>query len=136
MNQLKVNQQETIVALYQKGWSKRRIARELGVDCLTVRRHVAVAQSKSPGNPQAGSEGEPSSNSPTDPHPGSANEPKPPATPHAGGLSLGGTGPDSLCEPWKECLETGLAAGLTVKRIHQDPVADHHFAGSYYSVRR
>jgi hypothetical protein len=41
MNQLKVNQQETILTLHGQGWSKRRIARELGVDRLTVRRAYA-----------------------------------------------------------------------------------------------
>ena len=47
MNQLKVNQQQTIVALHERGWSKRRIARELGLDRVTVRKYLAAA--KSPG---------------------------------------------------------------------------------------
>ena len=52
MNELKVTQQQTIVALHQQGWSKRKIARELGVDRQTVRRYLAEAQAKSPANPQ------------------------------------------------------------------------------------
>ena len=44
MHQLKVNQQHTIAALYRQGWSKRRIARELGLDRSTVRRYVGLAQ--------------------------------------------------------------------------------------------
>jgi DNA-binding NarL/FixJ family response regulator len=32
MNQLKVNEQQAIVALAARGWSRRRIARELGID--------------------------------------------------------------------------------------------------------
>ena len=55
MNQLKVNQQQTIISLYQQGWSKRRIARELGVDRVTVRRYLAAAEPNSPSNPQTGS---------------------------------------------------------------------------------
>jgi len=118
MNQLKVNQQQSIVALREQGWSKRRIARELGLDRKTVRRHLAAAAlSKSPTNPQTGS------------------DPKSP-TPQTGSLTLGGAGPDSLCEPWKEVIEAALAAGLSVQRIYQDLAAEHQFAGSYFSVRR
>jgi IS30 family transposase len=94
MNQLKVTQQQTIVALHEQGWSKRRIAREFAVDRKTVRRYLAQAsRAKSPANPQTGSEPQIS---------------KSPA-PQTGALALGGSGPDSLCEPWKERIETALA---------------------------
>jgi transposase len=56
MHQLKVNQQQTIVALYQQGWSKRKIARELGVDRSAVRRYPTAADSKPPTNPPTGSD--------------------------------------------------------------------------------
>jgi hypothetical protein len=39
MNQLKVNRQQSIVALFEQGWSKRRIARELALDRATVRKY-------------------------------------------------------------------------------------------------
>jgi transposase len=121
MNELKVNQQQTIVALHEQGWSKRRIAREFGVDRKTVRRYLAkAAAAKSPTNPQTGSDPQNS---------------KSPA-PQTGSLALGGAGPDSLCEPWKERIEAALAAGLSVQRIYQDLVTEQQFAGSYYSVRR
>jgi len=121
MNQLKVNQQQTIIALHGQGWSKRRISRELGLDRKTVRRHLAAAGgSKSPANPQTGSEPQPSKS----------------PTPQTGSLFLGGAGPDSLCEPWKERIEAALATGLSVQRIYQDLAAEHQFEGSYYSVRR
>jgi transposase len=117
MNELKVTQQQTIVALHERGWSKRKIARELGVDRQTVRRYLAASGSKSPTNPQTGS------------------SPKSP-TPQTGVLALGGSGPDSLCEPWKERIQAALVAGLSVQRIYQDLVSQEQFGGSYYSVRR
>ena len=54
MYQLKVNQQQTIVALRLQGWSKRRIARELGLDRATVRKYL-VGISKPATNPHTGS---------------------------------------------------------------------------------
>jgi transposase len=48
MNRLKVNEQITIVRLHEQGWSKRRIARELGLDQVTVRRYLAAAKSPAP----------------------------------------------------------------------------------------
>lgn len=72
MNQLKVHQQQTIVALHEQGWSQRRIARELGLDRKTVRRYLAaVAGSKSPTNPRTGSEPQ----NPTLPAPPAGPEP-------------------------------------------------------------
>jgi transposase len=51
---LKVNQQQSIIALHEQGWSGRRIARELGLDRGTVGKYLAV-NSKSATNPQTGS---------------------------------------------------------------------------------
>ena len=39
-NVLKVNKQETIRNLYERGWSLRRIAEELGINRRTVGRHA------------------------------------------------------------------------------------------------
>jgi orotate phosphoribosyltransferase-like protein len=39
-NLLKVAMIETILSLRQRGWSQRRIARELGIDRETVARHL------------------------------------------------------------------------------------------------
>src|SRR6266700_259756 len=119
MNQLNVNQQQTILTLRQQGWSKRRIARELGLDRATVRKYLAEADSKSP-TPQAGSADLPPPKSPTDPQTGSSS----------------GCGPASLCEPWREQIEQALAQGLSIQRIYQDLVVERQFAGSYFAVRR
>ena len=54
MNQLKVNLQNTIVTLDKQGWSKRKIARELELNRVTVRRYIQASDSKSP-TPQTGS---------------------------------------------------------------------------------
>lgn len=120
MNQLKVNQRQNILLLYQQGWSKRRIARELGVDRVTVRKYLADAPPKSPTNPHTGSTAEPASNSPANPHTGSASHP----------------GPASACEPRRAQIQQALERGLSVQRIYQDLVLEHQFAGSYYAVRR
>jgi transposase len=118
MYQLKVNQQQSIVALHAQGWSKRRIARELGLDRSTVRKYLAGI-----------------SKSPT-PHTGSTDaDPSKPAThPHTGSAAL--CGPASLCEPWREQIEQALERGLSIQRIYQDLVTEQQFAGSYYAVRR
>src|SRR5580692_5955416 len=39
-NLLKVAMIDTILSLHQRGWSQRRIARELGIDRETVARHL------------------------------------------------------------------------------------------------
>ena len=139
MNELKVNQQHAIVALYQQGWSKRKIARELGVDRSAVRRYLAGADSKPPTNPQTGSEvNNPATAESPAPaiSPAEVLPPKPPSNPRTGVLALGGGGPDSLCEPWKEYIQAALTAGLSIQRVYQDLVAEHQFAGSYDSVWR
>src|SRR5882724_11221375 len=119
MYRLKVNQQQTIVALRRQGWSKRRIARELDLDRATVRRYLAQADSKSP-TPQTGSAESSPPKSPTNPQTGSST----------------GCGPASLCEPWREQIERALALGLSIQRIYQDLVVERQFAGSYFAVRR
>lgn len=52
MNQLKVNEQQAIVTLAARGWSRRRIARELGIDRESVRKYLGPAK---PAIPTAGS---------------------------------------------------------------------------------
>ena len=119
MYQLKVNQQQSIIALHEQGWSGRRIARELGLDRGTVGKYLA-GNSKSATNPQTGSGGAGPSKPATNPQTGSAAVP----------------GPGSLCDPWREQIEAALERGLSIQRIYQDLVVERQFAGSYFSVRR
>jgi len=43
-NVLKVSLQATIYSLHNRGWSRRRIARELGIDRETVGRYLGLAK--------------------------------------------------------------------------------------------
>jgi hypothetical protein len=53
MNQPKVHRQQSIIGLYQPGWSKGRIAPGLQIDRATVRKYLTQEVSKSP-TPQTG----------------------------------------------------------------------------------
>src|SRR5712671_4683732 len=99
MYQLKVNQKQSIIALHARGWSGRRIARELGLDRGTVRNYLAGISK--PATPHTGS--------------GDAGSSKPATDPHTGSANLGG--PASLCEPWREQIEQALERGLSIQRI-------------------
>lgn len=153
MNQLKMADVQSIVTLHSRGWSARRIARELGVDRETVGRYlrlsvesVAAGSSNAPAGPSDsnpasaptgndGAEGakpatEPRSSNPAAPAGNEAAPSVPARSPKAPpGLA-------SCCEPWREVIGQKLQAGLTAQRIYQDLVADHAYTGSYYSVRR
>src|SRR5437870_135247 len=131
MNELKVHLQQAIVGLHQQGWSKRRIARELGLDRGTVGKYLPAGDSK-PAIPLTGSEPIP------DPKPaisltGSPEgaEAKPAIVPT--GLPAGR---QSLCEPWREQIDLAVQTGLSAQRIYQDLIVEREFAGSYYSVQR
>ena len=114
MNRLEVSLQQAIQALHARGWSQRRIARELNIDRGTVADHVRPAK---PAISTAGSEG--------------TAEPKP-------AISTPGStaGRVSLCREFLPTITAAVTAGLSAKRIHQDLVADHGFTGSYESVKR
>lgn len=136
MNQLKVDQRETILRLKERGWSGRQIARELGYNRETISKYLRSAK---PATLTPGSEGD-----------GGAK----PVTPTAGSGADGGEGAAgaeavavvaaidaakanvSLCEGWKAEIEAGLAKGYSAKRIHEDLVREWRFAGSYQSVKR
>ena len=58
MNILNVSLQHSILTLAEHGWSRRRIARELGMDRETVGRYLRLAESK-PAIPLAGNPSDP-----------------------------------------------------------------------------
>jgi len=130
-NQLKMAVVNAISTLKERGWSHRRIARELAIDRETVKRHLDLTQegSNPATNAPSGSEdSKPATNAP----PGSVAE--------MAGTDSGKndklSGPDSQCEPFLEVINGKLEQELSAQRIYQDLVAEHGFAGSYYSVRR
>lgn len=135
MNRLEVQKQQTIITLAERGWSQRRIARELELDRETVKRYAAAAKPAS--NPTVGSD---AAKPATDPNPttgsepsGMAADPPKPTTNPTTGFS---PGPPSLCEPHRAFIEAASERGLSVQRIHQDLCSDHGFKGSYESVKR
>jgi len=143
-NQLKMAVVNAIITLKQRKWSNRRIARELGIDRETVKRHLKLAQDGSnPANdPPIGTDNsKPATNAP----PGS--EWAKPATNAPIGsvvVEVGEdqdqngklSGPVSQCEPFREVIEAKIEQELSAQRIYQDLVYEHGFVGSYYSVRR
>lgn len=139
MNRLKMDIQQTIITLGGRGWSQRRIARELNIDRETVARYRKLArgaEAPKPAISPTGSEAVP--------------DPKPTISPLgsegpadlAGGpkpaISPAGSKPGrvSHCEPYKSAIEAGLDRGLSAQRIYQDLVSEQQFAGSYDSVKR
>ena len=123
-NVLKVALQETIRSLEKKGWSQRRIARELGVNRRTVGKYAraaVVVDPKCTTQVTAGSREEDSSK----------------CTTLVGEVTAGKSwDARSLCAPWAEVIFTKLEEGQSAQRIYQDLRDDHQFRGSYESVKR
>ena len=116
MNQLIVSLQHSIATLAAKGWSARKIARELDVDRETVRRYRPATDSKPAIAPTGCAE---------------APDAKPAIVP--AGSKAGRT---SQCAPLSAVIERSLLAGLSAQRIYQDLTAAHDFTGGYDAVKR
>ena len=143
-NQLKMAVVNAIITLKQRKWSNRRIARELGIDRETVKRHLELAKdgSNPVSDPTIGTDNsKPATNAP----PGS--EEAKPATNAPTGLLAEYTdddqdqssklsGPDSQCEPFREIIKGKLEQELAAKRIHQDLVVDYGFPSNHRRVHR
>jgi transposase len=157
---------DTIHTLRRRGWSKRRIARELGIDRATVTRHLQtppvesnaaiapIGSAEPPGQSNAAiapigpvgpSEESNAATAPTSSLAVAGRTP-PPLIPAGGVADLfvaaevsvldSRSGRASECLPWRDVIVTKLDLGLSAQRIFQDLVAEHGYAGSYYSVRR
>jgi transposase len=117
MNQLHVSLQHSIVTLAAKGWSARKIARELGVHRETVGRYLQPVEDSKPAILPTGSRKD--------------SDSKPAIVP--AGSKPGRT---SQCAPLSGVIEQGLVAGLSAQRIYQDLVTEHAFSGGYDAVKR
>ncbi|MBI5769795.1 MAG: IS21 family transposase [Verrucomicrobia bacterium] len=116
MNRIKVSLQQSIIALAERGWSKRRIARELQLDRATVTRHLTAANAAT--NPAHGADEVVRANAATNPAHGAR------------------PGPASLCAPFAAEITAAVEAGLSAMRIHQDLCREHGFRGGYTSVKQ
>lgn len=126
-NHLKMAESDTVLSLHRQGWSKRKIARELGLDRGTVRRHLrrCLSNAPTPAEVLTGSADEAAAKTPTlvKVLTGSA-EPS------------GAPGSRSKCEPLRAQIEQKIEAGLSAQRIFQDLKTEHSFGGAYCSVQR
>jgi len=127
-NNLKAEMIDTIVTLHEKGWSKSRISRELGVDRGAVSRHIRLL---------SGGGGNPKPSIPTSGF--SSSETSDPAIPTLGSgakPSISTAGRKSDCEVFRPRIEEKYGSGLSAQRIYQDLVAENGFSSSYQSVKR
>src|SRR6202011_2739146 len=114
-NVLKVSLQATIYSLHDRGWSRRRIARELGIDRETVGRYLLLAEPaiSTAGIEGAGKEKPAISTAGTE----GAGEAEPAIS--TAGKSIGRR---SQCEPLAEAIMAKVEVGLSAQRIYQDLV--------------
>jgi len=120
MNHLCMSTCEAIKAVALKGWSGRRIARELAVNRETMARYLGPSK---PAIPPLGSE---------DTIGGLAPNPAIASV----GSRTGRRSLCSLCKVHLAELPLAIEQGLSAQRIYQDLVTSHAFAGSYTSVKR
>ena len=150
-NVLSDEKKQQVVALGQLGWPLRRIEEATG-----VRRETASAYLKAAGVPVRPPRGwgrrppaKPANEASTDPGAGPKPANDPSTDPGNGPNPANGVSTDlawpprpgrapaaSACEPYRELIESGLAAGRNAMAIWQDLVDDHGFAAKYASVKR
>jgi transposase len=113
-NILQMHEQQAIVTLATRGWSIRRIARELKIHRRTVRQYLPAPQTDSKCTTLS--------------------------TPGSGAKctisTVGKTGRKSLCEAVAGVITAKFEGGLSAQRIYQDLQVELQFAGSYQSVKR
>jgi transposase len=127
-NRLKVQEQEAILNLKGRGWTIRRIARELQISRNTVRGYLRTASAANAAVPAGASPVQTDPLSTT----GSAEGPN-----QTDPLSTAGNqGRKSLCAGLEPQIQEKFKLGLTAQRIYQDLRAELDFPGSYESVKR
>ncbi len=127
-NQLKMAKVQTILTLRARGWSYRRIGRELGVHRETAARYARLAEAL----PGIDSGDDADQNQPNLPAGlDDQNRPNPPT-----GSEPQSSGPRSLAEPFREFIIQCLDQGLSRQRIWQDLKTEHAFEGGYDSIKR
>ena len=131
-NRLKMAKVNAILQLRERGWSFRRIARELGVHRDTVSRVVREAAAGA--NPAKVALGPVGSSAPKPAevtHGAEGEETSKPAK-----APLGDPASRSQCEPLRADITAKLERGLSAQRIWQDLRDEQDFSGSYSCVKR
>lgn len=143
-NRIKMAIETAIYVLRNRGWSKRKIARELGLHRDTVRRYLKLAEKDSKcTTPTAGNESTTIMDScgcePNIPHLSTGSK----CTTLTTGNNLkpdkvttGNSGPKSQCHPYRAEIKKKLEEGLSAQRIYQDLCDEYAFTASYESVKR
>lgn len=140
-NYLKMAQVQAILQLKDRGWSNRRIERELGVHRETVSRYLRLREQQSgqvvPGQGRTTVESVADS-AIADVSGAPLGDSKPAKAPPGSDPDLVPIPPGSTsqCVEYHQFIVSLLRQELSAQRIYQDLVAEHNFSGSYYSVRR
>ncbi len=134
-NVLTEEKQQQVIALGRLGWSLRRIERETGVRRETAGGYLRAAgiALRQPGGWGRGEPAKPANEVTT----GSDSKPAIEVTtgsepPQSSPPTLTG----SVCEAFRDVIESALSRGRNAMAIWQDLVADYGFAGGYQSVKR
>ena|GEM_PF-965530 len=161
-NYLEVAVIESMVLLSARGWSQRRIARELAVSREAVSRYLALREAEADVGPDpllASKENQPRVPAGCEAVPDLENQPRVPAgsevpldvenqprVPAGSEVPLdvenqprvpaGFERSQSQCLGHAQAIAEMVAAGLTAQRIWQELVANQAFGGSYDAVKR
>lgn len=117
-NRIRMVTADSIRTLYERGWSKRKIARKLGIDRETVDRYASKPAKVTAGIIPV-----------SDPGAGGGDS-KPAIS------TAGISGRRSLCAGDAVWIGEQVEAGLSAQRIFQDMREDRGYLGAYESVKR
>ena len=139
-NYLTMAQVQTVLQLKDRGWSNRRIERELGIHRETVARYLKLRERQvNNGDPPicapAESIGRESIPTAAGADPGDSKPARAPLGSDGDSIPIP-PGSTSQCVGYHQFIIPLLKQDLSAQRIYQDMVSDHNFNGSYYSVRR